>query len=318
MKKAALVSIYREHIDNILSGKKIFEYRKALPRHEISQLAFYCSAPTQKIVAIAEVLRLLAEPPTRIWDKTAIGAGISRRIFREYYAGCSTAIVFILGDIYEMETPLALSALSACPVPPQSFRYLDDADMKLISERKSVDPTVRNSLLFMGGVHGVGKSTLAEEMPKLMGYQHFNAGDLISARRKKMTKAEKRVQDIKGNQDVLLEEIRRIQTRHRRLLITGHFTLLNQEGKIEPVDVAVFRTMKPDRLILLQGNAEMIRDNLQNRDHKKYDLSFIRKWQAEEKAQARCVSDTLGVHLDMIASDDLDTLKKLIYESRTP
>lgn len=43
--KAVLISIHPEHVANILSGVKIFEYRKVIPVHEVSHLVLYCTPP---------------------------------------------------------------------------------------------------------------------------------------------------------------------------------------------------------------------------------------------------------------------------------
>ena len=63
MKQAVLISIHPEHVDNIMSGEKVFEYRKILPRRDISFLVLYCTAPVKKIIAVAEVLGCVKGSP---------------------------------------------------------------------------------------------------------------------------------------------------------------------------------------------------------------------------------------------------------------
>ena len=71
MKQAVLISIHPEHIDNIMSGKKVFEYRKILPKHDILFLVLYCTAPVKKITAVAEVLGRVVGSPAHVWNVTS-------------------------------------------------------------------------------------------------------------------------------------------------------------------------------------------------------------------------------------------------------
>jgi predicted transcriptional regulator len=132
MSKAVLISIHSEHIAGILSGAKVFEYRKVMPTQDVSHLVLYCTAPTQRVVAVVEVVRCLVGSPSRIWTDTAFGSGITRRFYRDYFSGRKNAGAFELGNVYVLPSPLELSTLTSCKVAPQSFCYLNAGDTKMI------------------------------------------------------------------------------------------------------------------------------------------------------------------------------------------
>ena len=137
MSRAALISIHPEHATNIIRGKKRYEYRKVLPKREISFLVLYCTAPVKKITAVVEVKDRLVASLEDIWNQTSHGAGISRCDFLEYYSGKQKASVFVLGEVYQLKDPIELSDLPGQKASPQSFYYLDAADMEIILGKQS-------------------------------------------------------------------------------------------------------------------------------------------------------------------------------------
>ena len=145
MSCAILISIHPEYVSSIISGKKRFEYRKVLPRRDISSLVLYCTAPVKKITAVVEVKKLLVESLSDVWDITSRGSGISHSFYLDYYSGRQNASAFVLGNVYQMESPMDLSDLPGRKTSPQLFYYLDDEDMEIISERKSSSPIIARS-----------------------------------------------------------------------------------------------------------------------------------------------------------------------------
>ena len=59
-------------------------------------------------------------------------------------------------------------------------------------------------ILFVGGIHGVGKSTLCDSICERMNVAHHSASELISKFVKVSHSANKRVTDVGKNQDVLI------------------------------------------------------------------------------------------------------------------
>jgi adenylate kinase len=113
----------------------------------------------------------------------------------------------------------------------------------------------------------------------------------------------KRIDRVAENQAVLLQALDNAKIKHNRLLLDGRFTLINGQGKIKPIDIEVFRAMKPNQLILIKGQPEEIAMRLQARDGKIWTKAFLSKFQAEEEAHARHVAKSIGVPLRVIRND---------------
>lgn len=128
MKNAVLLSVHPEHIANILSGRKKFEYRKIMPVRNISHIVLYSTNPVKMIVAVAEVADCMADSLTQIWHQTSNKSGITYEFFLDYFSGCNKAGCFALGSVYKLYNPIKINELLNCKVPPQSFCYLDSQD----------------------------------------------------------------------------------------------------------------------------------------------------------------------------------------------
>jgi hypothetical protein len=101
-----------------------------------------------------------------------------------------------------------LGTLIAISITPQFAYYLDAirSDKYLLAKKADMD----NNLIFVGGIHGVGKTTLCKKLTEELHFNHYSASQLI-----KMLKSEngdgdnknKGVKNIDGNQDLLITAI---------------------------------------------------------------------------------------------------------------
>lgn len=119
------LSIKPEYANKIFDGQKHYEYRKRIPKKEVSKIVVYSSAPEQAVIGEVEVVKTLKMKPTPLWNSTKANAGISRLKYREYFSGCTTAYAFALGSFKRYETSKSLADFNIQSAP-QSFVYLDD------------------------------------------------------------------------------------------------------------------------------------------------------------------------------------------------
>lgn len=313
MSRAVLISIHPEHVANILSGEKVFEYRKVMPTQDILYLVLYCTAPVKRIVAVVEVIGRREGAPSRVWADTAYGSGITRKFYRDYFSGKSNAGSFTLGNVYELSEPLELADLSSCKAPPQSFCYLSAHDTNQILKKASPISSTPSSLIFVGGIHGVGKTTICLKAFVPFGYHCMTASSLISAYGRRIDK-NKRVDDIDDNQVALIEQLALEKKKHCRFILDGHFTLINSQGQIEPIDRSVFQGINPTQLILIQGDPKEIARRLAVRDGKEWDPVFVAIFQKEEEKYARLISKDLKK--DLFVIDNKGNLKSIIHSFR--
>ena len=120
-----LLSIKPEYANRIFDGQKQYEYRKRIPKKEVSKIVVYSSAPEQAVIGEIEVIKTLKMKPTPLWNSTKANAGISRSKYRKYFSGCTMAYAFVIGSFEKYPTSKSLADLNIQSAP-QSFVYLDD------------------------------------------------------------------------------------------------------------------------------------------------------------------------------------------------
>ncbi len=119
-----LMSIKPEYVDEILSGRKKYEYRKIkAKRPNIDKIIIYCTAPVMKVVAEIEVLEIIENNPETLWKKTKNYAGISKKKYDEYFENKDIAFAYKLGNIIRYDQPKKLKEIGV-NYTPQSFIYI--------------------------------------------------------------------------------------------------------------------------------------------------------------------------------------------------
>ena len=119
----ALYSIRPNYSQKILGGQKSVEFRRTQPNSSVQFIVIYESSPTQKIVGLAEVTRVVSDSPQQIWDKYSLVGGISKVDFFEYFHGSSTAYAIEIVNVISIE-PISLEDAGLSPRAPQSFSYI--------------------------------------------------------------------------------------------------------------------------------------------------------------------------------------------------
>lgn len=74
-----LLSIKPEFVEEIVLGKKKFEYRKSIFKREgISSIVVYATKPYGKVVGEFEIEDILYDKPENIWNKTKDFSGVTK------------------------------------------------------------------------------------------------------------------------------------------------------------------------------------------------------------------------------------------------
>lgn len=120
-----LISIKPEYVNEILSGRKKYEYRKVKAKKDnVDKMIVYATAPIMKVVAEIEILNILEDVPNLVWEHTKKYSGISKSFYDKYYENRDIAIAYQLGKIKKYDKPKELSELGIL-YSPQSFVYID-------------------------------------------------------------------------------------------------------------------------------------------------------------------------------------------------
>ena len=172
-------------------------------------------------------------------------------------------------------------------------------------------------MIFISGVHGVGKSYFCNLVKEATGIECYSASSLIKDRKKHGFPADKRVADIDENQLYLLAAVDDLRASVGEFLLDGHFCLLNTEGEITRIPLGTFTTLKPEAIVLLTEDPDIIAKRRQNRDNVEHKASDIKAFQDEEIKYAKEVAEILHVPLKIsTGSNDVNNTIEFIRGRR--
>ncbi|EGZ6889714.1 ATP-binding protein [Vibrio cholerae] len=139
-------------------------------------------------------------------------------------------------------------------------------------------------LVFVSGIHGSGKGTLCRSLSKISGIKSYSASDLIK-NNSDYIEDSKFVDKAEKNQSALLLGISSLKD--KKILLDGHFCLLNSNMEIVAIDYAVFDLMNISLVIFVECDPEEIRYRLIKRDNVIFSSDLLRDFQNMELKRAR-------------------------------
>lgn len=158
-------------------------------------------------------------------------------------------------------------------------------------------------IIFVAGVHGVGKTTFCDELKTKLKIPSYSSSDLIKAYNSELEFPDKKIKEIKTNQDALLHSIQQ-NVIESRLLLDGHFVLLNKNGSIQKIPLETFQTLNPICIILLTENPIKIQNRLDNRGANNLSVDEIQSLQESEILYAKEVSTLLNINLHILENNE--------------
>lgn len=156
------------------------------------------------------------------------------------------------------------------------------------------------NIIFVAGVHGVGKSTLCKRMEDLYPFKHLTASDIIKKYKKPITDTSKFIADIDDNQRILVSGLKHELIDGKSIMLDGHFALLDESGNPSSVDSNVFERLTLDGIIIIIHEPKVIVQRLLERDGFQYDVELFSTLQEMEVHRGREVADALNIPLVVI------------------
>ncbi len=151
-------------------------------------------------------------------------------------------------------------------------------------------------IVFVAGIHGVGKTFLGAPAAKQLGIRHVTASQLIREERGLQSWcADKRVSGVDENQAALISAANRLRSTNQKLLLDGHFVLRVTNGEFNEFDTQVFRDLQIGAVLLIEAELDTVIERLRIRGDASWTLSELRTLARREAAHARLVSSTLGI-----------------------
>lgn len=168
--------------------------------------------------------------------------------------------------------------------------------------------SVKSNIIFVGGIHGVGKGHFCSGLTKIYDIKHLSCSKVIQWDRGE----EKKVENVDHTQSILLENLKKIVSPDEKYLLDGHFCLLNTDDTIQDVPLATFREINPLFIILITDELLVIKERLDKRDNKVYNIKLLEEFQRREVAYAKKVSDELGIECIEISSKNFKSIKPIM------
>lgn len=140
--------------------------------------------------------------------------------------------------------------------------------------------------IFLSGIHGVGKSTLAAKLKNEVEIETLSVSDLIRRAGKRIIASNKNTRDIEQNQVLWKQELKNLDIGNAILLLDGHFCLLDLEKNITSLPYATFEGTEMEKIVFVQNSPSVIRERLIKRDQVDYSIEFLEEFQNCELQQA--------------------------------
>lgn len=159
-------------------------------------------------------------------------------------------------------------------------------------------------LVFVGGIHGVGKSRICTALAQQLGVETITASTLIRQVRQQPTDAAKRVGDMAGNQDALCQALASYRPLSGALILDGHCCLLDAQQQVIEVPLTTFSTMAPRAMVLIHDTIPAIQQRLNARDGLAFDATVLDTFQHAELRHANAICAALAIPLLRVTPSD--------------
>lgn len=160
---------------------------------------------------------------------------------------------------------------------------------------QEVNNLEKRRIIFIAGVHGVGKTTLCNNLVARFNIEHFSASNLIAKEKQEEHLRSKQVENIVGNQDYLVVSLNKYFNSTKWYLLDGHFCLLNKDNEITRIPYSTWEGIAPSAILVLVDKPENIYVRLNSRDSIRHNLSLLKFFQEQEILYAEYVRDKLSI-----------------------
>ena len=160
-----------------------------------------------------------------------------------------------------------------------------------------------DNIIFLGGIHGVGKGTLCSKIKDQHDIEHLTASELLKWTEVNEDPKNKMVTDIQNMQDRLIHGLKLRVEEGRKYLLDGHFCLFDSQGSVNRVPFSTFSGINPIFISVLVTDPEIIVQRLTARDGKPYELKVIQQMQQEEVTYGKWVADQLCTPFLLVEKD---------------
>lgn len=152
-----------------------------------------------------------------------------------------------------------------------------------------------NNIVFIGGIHGIGKSTLCKDICKHIEIEYLSASAILKWVEVSPNLKNKKVENIDYTQNRLLKGLGQTVQKNKYYLLDGHFCLLNSNEEVCKVPRETFLGIRPILLLVVTGSIHEVNQRLLKRDGNDYPMQTLSTMQEKEITYAKEIAETLEI-----------------------
>jgi adenylate kinase len=164
--------------------------------------------------------------------------------------------------------------------------------------------------IFVGGIHGVGKTFLCKPASLRLNLVHATASQLIRQERGHCSWSDrKEASEVDENQRALVNAVSRTLAESRGLLLDGHFVLRRAVGQHEQISVEVFERLCCIGFVVLTAPISVLAERLIARGDRSWTAGELSDFAEAELLHGRSVAEKLGrplIALDLPSELELE------------
>ena len=146
-----LLSVRPRFSDALLDGTKTVEMRRRSMRFHAGTLCLlYASSPTRSLTGALRVAAIDHGTPDELWRRHGPRTALTRDEYDAYLDGRSTACALLVAAVIPFHTPVPLAELrrrSDTFVAPQSYRFVDDGELRTLLNGQAAELTALTAQL---------------------------------------------------------------------------------------------------------------------------------------------------------------------------
>ena len=160
-----------------------------------------------------------------------------------------------------------------------------------------------NKIIFISGIHGVGKDYIANIIKEYSKINVYSASDLIKKYSEISTDINKKVLNIEANQQNLINSIDMF-VKDKLFILLGHFCLFDKHYNIKKIDREIFFKLNLEKIIVIIDDIDNIQFRLKKRDNLFFTTELLGKFQNTEVRYANEIASMLNIPILKINNDD--------------
>jgi len=169
------------------------------------------------------------------------------------------------------------------------------------------------NIIFIGGIHGVGKGSISKKICDRLKIEHFSASEVLKWDEINSTRSNKSVDDLNFTQDRLIKGLPHfIKDKNQIYLLDGHYCLMDSSNQISTIPLETFEKINPLALVVITDEVTAICQRLEARDKKIYDCSFLQEMQLHEIEHATFIAKKMNLKILVCGLDNPSELENFI------